>query len=232
MKTKELKEKEQDQGQNQEQDQGQENRFPFSTIHNLALIIVLLVFACGRNYSPEQKAYINKIEKERIDKNERMKNDPSSPFNFKGKIEFHNLKYFDVDPDFVFKSKLYEFNPKDTVTIYGTKGEPREVVRFGYVLFNYKSNEYKINVYEGKTKIGQVYYSIWFTDKTTNKKSYGVGRYIDFEKHPDPAYIYDIDFNLAYNPYCAYSPDYSCAIPTKEDYLPLEIKAGEKIFHD
>lgn len=224
MRTKQLKKK----------DQGQEqgNKFSFPIFHNLAIILVLLVFACGRNYSPEQKAYINKIEKERIDKNEWMKNDPSSPFNFKGKIEFHNLKYFDVNPDFVFKSKLYEFNPKDTVTIYGTKGEPREVVRFGYVLFNYKSNEYKINVYEGKTKNGQVYYSIWFTDETTNKESYGVGRYIDFEKQPDPDYIYDIDFNLAYNPYCAYSPDYSCAIPTKEDYIPVEIKAGEKKFHD
>ena len=196
------------------------------------LFLVLVVYSCGKSYTPEQKEYIAKVEKERTEKNEWMKNDKSSPFNFKGKLEFHDLKYFDVDPDFVFKSKLYEYNPKDTVTIYGTKGEPRKVVRYGYVIFKKDSNNLKINVYEGHTSTGYTYYSIWFTDKTTNNESYGVGRYIDFEKQADPNYIYDVDFNLAYNPYCAYSPDYSCAIPTKEDYIPLAITAGEKKFHN
>ena len=196
------------------------------------LFLVLVVYSCGKSYTPEQKEYIAKVEKERTEKNEWMKNDKSSPFNFKGKLEFHDLKYFDVDPDFVFKSKLYEYNPKDTVTIYGTKGEPRKVVRYGYVIFKKDSNNLKINVYEGHTSTGYTYYSIWFTDKTTNNESYGVGRYIDFEKQADPNYIYDVDFNMAYNPYCAYSPDYSCAIPTKEDYIPLAITAGEKKFHN
>ncbi len=198
----------------------------------LNLVLVLLISSCGKNYSSEHKKYITKIEKQRFDKDNEMRNDPTSPFNYKGKIKFNNLKYFDVDPDFVFRSKLFEFSPKDTVTIFGTKGEPRQVVRYGYVLFNYNYKQYKINVYEGKTRDDQIYYSIWFTDKTTNDESYGVGRYIDFEKQPDPNYIYEVDFNLAYNPYCAYSSNYSCAIPTKEDYIPLAITAGEKKFHD
>ncbi len=197
-----------------------------------AFILALLITACGQDYSPEQKEYISKIELERVEKNNWMQNDPSSPFNYKGKVEFHELNYFDIDPDFVFRSKLYELNPKDTVTIYGTKGEPRKVVRYGYVIISHNKKDYKINVYEGKSKNGDFYYSIWFTDETTNNESYGVGRYIDFEKHRDTSYIYNIDFNLAYNPYCAYSPDYSCAIPTKEDFIPLKIKAGEKKFHN
>ncbi len=196
------------------------------------LFFILSLIGCGKNYTPEQKAYINRIEKERTDKNEEMKNDPSSPFNAKGKIEFHDLNYFDVDPSFVFKSMLYEFEPKDTVTIYGTKGEPRKVIRYGYVVITYQNKQYNINVYQGTTTNGQIYYSIWFTDKTTNNESYGVGRYIDFEKVDDPNNEYEIDFNVAYNPYCAYSPNYSCAIPTKEDFFPIEIRAGEKKFHD
>lgn len=216
-----------------EHDQGKGN-VSYSLIRKsvYSFILMLIIFSCGKNYTPEQKAYIKNIEQERTDKNDWMKNDPNSPFNYKGKVEFHDLKYFDVNPDFVFESRLYERNPKDTVTIYGTKGEPRQVVRYGYVLFNRKGTEYKINVYEGKTRDNQTYYSIWFTDKTTNNESYGVGRYIDFEKQPDPNYIYKVDFNTAYNPYCAYSSNYSCAIPTKEDYIPLAITAGEKKFHD
>jgi uncharacterized protein len=196
------------------------------------VFIVIIVISCGRNFTPEQKEYISKIEKERIKENEWMKNDSTSPFNFKGKVEFHDLKYFDVDPDFVFKSKLFEYSPKDTVVIYGTKGEPRKAVRYGFVKISFDKKDYKINVYEGTSKTGEIYYSIWFTDQTTNEESYGVGRYIDFEKQPDPDYIYDVDFNLAYNPYCSYSKNYSCAIPTKEDFIAIEIKAGEKKFHD
>jgi uncharacterized protein len=197
------------------------------------LVFAMILFvSCGRSFTPEQKEYISKIGKDRAKKNEWMKNDPTSPFNFKDKVEFHDLKYFDVDPDFVFKSKLFEYSSKDTVTIYGTKGEPRKAVRYGFVKINYDKKDYKINVYEGTSKTGEIYYSIWFTDKTTNNESYGVGRYIDFEKQPDPDYIYNVDFNLAYNPYCSYSKDYSCAIPTKEDFIAIDIKAGEKKFHD
>jgi len=196
------------------------------------LLVAMLWNGCKRNYTPEQKEYIVLIDKYRTDKNEEMKNDPNSPFNKKGKVEFHDLNYFEVDPAFVFKSKLYEFNPKDTITIFGTKGEPRKAVRYGYVIFNYDNLHLKINVYQGVTQTGIIYYSIWFTDKTTNNESYGVGRYVDFEKNDDDNFIYEVDFNKAYNPYCAYSPNYSCAIPTKEDFIPIAIKAGEKKFHD
>src|SRR3970282_1520025 len=156
-----------------------------------------------------------------------MKNNPDSPFNFKGKIHFVPLKYYDPSPDFVFKSKLFEYDMKDTIIIFGTKGEERKVVRYGFVTLDYKGDKYKINVYEGVSKTGEMYYSIWFTDKTTGEVTYGVGRYIDFEIHPDKDFNYTVDFNLAYNPYCAYSPEYSCAIPTKEDYIDLAVEAGE-----
>ena len=160
-----------------------------------------------------------------------MKNSPTSPFNARTKVEFSDLKYFDVDPDFVFQTKLIEYNSKDTIQIYGTKGEPRSTIRFGYLPFKYNNKEYKVNIYKYFTSGGDTYYSIWFTDISTGKETYGVGRYINFDYNPNKDYIYTLDFNLAYNPYCAYSPDYSCAIPTDEDYIDLEIKAGEKAFH-
>ncbi|NWF88504.1 MAG: DUF1684 domain-containing protein [Ignavibacteriaceae bacterium] len=204
----------------------------------MKIFVIVIVFtslaifmSCGENYSPEQKEYIAAIEKQRLEKDDYMKNDPSFPFNFKGKVAFHPLKYFDVDPDFVFHSKLFEYPVKDTITIFGTKGEERKVIRYGFVKFDYKNKKYQTNVYKGSTKNGTEYYSIWFTDKTTNNESYGVGRYLDFDLYPEKNYVYTVDFNLAYNPYCAYSADYTCAIPTKDDYIDLEITAGEKKFH-
>jgi uncharacterized protein len=202
----------------------------------LLIIIPLVVFtflfvSCSKGYSPEDEKYITEINKLRQQKDDFMKNDPSSPFNSRTKVEFSNLKYYKPDPEFVFKSKLYEFEKKDTIIIYGTKGEKRNAVKFGYVKFNHDGKDYLINVYEGITRNGETYYSIWFTDKTTGKETYGVGRYIDFDLNPDKNFVYAIDFNLAYNPYCAYSPDYSCAIPSKEDHIDLAVEAGEKSFH-
>jgi uncharacterized protein len=197
------------------------------------IIIISLVFvsSCGENYTVEQKQYIASIEKQRLEKDDYMKNDPNSPFNFKGKVEFHSLIYFDVDPKFVFKSKLFEFPAQDTISIFGTKGEERRVIRYGFISFDYQKKSYRLNVYKGSAKNGDEYFSIWFTDKTTNEESYGVGRYLDFELNADINFLYTIDFNLAYNPYCAYSADYTCAIPTKEDYVDLKIEAGEKKYH-
>ena len=197
----------------------------------LIFIILFMLSSCTRKYTPEQEKYINGIEKFRQEKNGEMKNDPSSPFNQDKNAQFKPLKYFDVNPDFVFKSKLFSYDKKDTVIIFGTKGEKRKIVRFGYVLINYKNKQYKLNVYKGSSPNGSVYYTIWFTDKTTGNETYGVGRYLDFDLNPDTSYVYTIDFNLAYNPYCAYSAKYSCAIPSREDHLDLAIDAGEKNFH-
>ncbi len=197
----------------------------------LFLFISLLFCSCKENFTPEELKYISEIETYRIEKNILMRDNPSSPFNSKSKIEFEPLNYFEVDPSFVFYSRLYEYPVKDTLNIYGTKGEERETVRYGYLNFDYENITYKLNVYKSLSESGEEYYSIWFTDRLTNKETYGVGRYLDFELNENPDFIYQIDFNLSFNPYCAYSSAYSCAIPTKEDYLDIEIAAGEKIFH-
>ncbi|MBX2974499.1 MAG: DUF1684 domain-containing protein [Ignavibacteriaceae bacterium] len=195
-------------------------------------LILLFIFIGCNNYTPEQKEYIAQIEKERIEKDDYMKSDPYSPFNQEPKVKFEPLKYFKIDPNFVFKSKLIEFATKDTVIISGTKGEERIVLKYGFVTFNLNKNEYKMVVYEGTSKSGEKYHSLWFTDLTTNEETYGVGRYLDFELNGDKDFIYTIDFNKAYNPYCAYSSKYSCAIPTKDDFLPIRIEVGEMKFHN
>lgn len=192
---------------------------------------IILVNSCGKNYTPAEEAYIKEINEIRKQKDEEFKSSLYSPFNQDVNANFTPLKYFDVDPAFKFKSKLYEYESKDTVKVLGTKGEERKAVRYGYLKFMYDETEYKVNVYKGWSDNGQEYFSIWFTDKTTGEETYGVGRYLDFELSPSKEFTYTIDFNLAYNPYCAYSATYSCAIPTKEDHLDIEINAGEKNFH-
>src|SRR5690606_31455208 len=113
----------------------------------------------------------------------------------------------------------------DTIKIFGTKGEERKAIKYGFVNINFREGEKKVNIYKGFSKKGDEYYSIWFTDLTTGDETYGVGRYLDFDLNPDSAFIYTVDFNLSYNPYCAYSSKYSCAIPSKEDHLDIAVEA-------
>lgn len=198
----------------------------------MLLVLILAAAGCGDKYSEADKAYIKEVEAFRQNKDAEMKSSPGSPFVQDTAAHWAPLKYYPVNPAFKFSSILKQYEQQDTVVIFGTKGEERKYLRYGYFTWSFRNKEYRINVYKGRSRSGEEYASLWFTDETTGKETYGVGRYIDLELSNDANHEYSVDFNLAYNPYCAYSSRYSCAIPHKEDYLPLAIEAGEKKFHD
>ena len=180
---------------------------------------------------PLDETYIIDLKSERESKDLELANDPNSPFNMDSSTNYEPLKYFDPTSEFIFKSKLFKNEKQDTIKIFGTKGEERKAVIEGYVLLDYKNNSYKLNIYKSFGRNAESFHIIWFTDRTTGELTYSVGRYLLFELNSDPEFIYEIDFNRAYNPYCAYSILFTCPIPTKDDYLDFEIKAGEKNFH-
>jgi uncharacterized protein (DUF1684 family) len=197
------------------------------------LITLLLAEACKENRikDPEIRAYVDLIVKERKEKNYSLQFGINSPFNRDSTITLKPLNYYEPNPDFVFKSKLFKYDVQDTVAILGTKGETRPAVLLGFLEVKKDEKVYRINVYQGFSRTGEPYYSIWFTDQTTGKETYGVGRYLDFELNDNPEFVYTIDFNKAYNPYCAYSAMFTCRIPRVEDYIDMAIEAGEKNFH-
>lgn len=105
--------------------------------------------------------------------------------------------------------------------------------RFGYIYFTIDSIPCQLTVYQNidllkrNRKKYKNYLFIPFKDKTTRIQTYGAGRFLDFERPKSKKVI--VDFNMSYNPYCAYSYRYSCPIPPKENTLNVEITAGERI---
>jgi uncharacterized protein (DUF1684 family) len=172
------------------------------------------------------------ILKHRADKDAYMRDSPQSPFKRPPAVVFAPLKYFPPDAAWVFQSKLTPYPRQEPVTILDTKGRQREGVIFGYLTLVKDGARHTLRVYRMKVAGSADYFAVWFTDRTTGVTTYDVGRYLDFEKHEDPDHVYTLDFNLAYNPYCAYTSAYGCAIPRKEDRLDLAITAGEKKWHD
>jgi len=141
---------------------------------------------------------------------------------------FEGLDYFPFDADFQITAKFTKDKGKKFEMPTSTERTPL-YRRYGYVDFVIDGANYKLEVYQNiglRDKEYRDYLFIPFRDKTSAKATYGGGRYLD-ARVPDGDTIL-LDFNLLYNPYCAYSYRYSCPIPPAVNTLNVEINAGEK----
>lgn len=197
----------------------------------LATGLLLLSAGCRRETVVPAGAVVQVAELTsfRARKDAYFRTSPQSPFQAEPKVPFAPLKYFAPDPGWIYQSKLrLDPNPR-VVAIRDTQSEQREATIIGTVGFTREGRSHALTVYRmAGPAPGTYHYSLWFTDLTTGKETYEVGRYLDFLKDEDPDHVYSLDFNHAYNPYCAYSPSYACPIPRKEDHLDLAVTAGEK----
>lgn len=222
------------------------------TLAHLAVGLVVLgvaVVGCTRETSRPLSAsdslaivQDNLVHRTNVDQFHRT--DPDSPFRRDSTATYTGIKWFPINPYYCGKSVLYRYENPETVSVFGTKGEERRNLRYGYFEFdipdeNGEMRTIRLNVYKFTPQDARRYalyrnvLSVWFTDETTGKETYHVGRYVEVgEENPDPDFVYTIDLNKAYNPYCAYSDLYSCAIPRKEDHIPIAIRAGEKKYHE
>lgn len=143
---------------------------------------------------------------------------------------FSGLKYFLPNPKYRFSVKIDKFPKITTIQMATNKGEVRIHNVYGIVKFKIDSNQYQLNVYT--TNDNPDYYFIPFVDGTSGTETYGAGRYAELEADYEHRGSYILDFNMAYNPYCAYNDNWVCPIPPKENRLKVRIEAGEKIFRE
>lgn len=178
---------------------------------------------------------IHEITRHRAEVDSFFRYAPESPFRNDTAVHFDSIRWFPPDLGFYFKLKLQRYDHPERVTVMGTKGEERVQLKYGYFEIPRAGSFFRLNVYKEASTTPSPYrniLSVWFTDATTNRETYGVGRYLDVgEESADPEHLYRLDFNAAYNPYCAYSSLYSCAIPRKEDHFDFPLVAGEMKYH-
>ncbi len=159
-----------------------------------------------------------------------FKNHQRSPLLPGEKRHFKGLKYYPFDPKYVFSGKIERLifninNPKYYATFLTNKGTNKRYLRYGKFHFQLDGKEYTIEIY--KSILSDMLF-IPFKDRTNGKETYEGGRYIDAEILPD--YKMVLDFNMAYNPSCAYNEKFVCVLPPRENMLDNEIRSGEKLF--
>ena len=155
--------------------------------------------------------------------------DHQSPLTARQRSEFAGLEYFPENPGLRFILPLEEFpeGQKETIEMATSTGDFQPQVRWGTLTFNVNGQPATLTVYRGED--GGEYF-LPFADTTSGVESYGSGRYLDLVPLEHGHVL--LDFNYAYNPYCAYNPRWSCPIPPAENRLKVAIQAGEKIFPD
>ena len=170
-------------------------------------------------------SYRDLVVKQRIQKDDYFRNHHHSPLTEEQISKFKTLNYFEVDENYRFIVELKQYNKKQNVDIRTSTGSLQTYIRFGYVEFRIKDVLNTLTVYK---QHDSDYFFIPFKDLTTGKETYGAGRYIELEKIDKN--LYSLDFNFAYNPYCAYNDNWTCPLTPFENILKVEIKAGEKAF--
>jgi uncharacterized protein (DUF1684 family) len=164
------------------------------------------------------------LERARKEKDKFFKTDPDSPLTKEQRRAFKGLNYYPENPALRFDAKVEPLSEHLHVHMQTSTGQVQGFSKYGTFRFQVDGQEAVLTVYMADDGVGFVP----FTDATSGTETYGAGRYLDLEQHGGDRY--HVDFNLAYNPWCAYNPKYSCPIPPKENRLQVPIRAGEKNF--
>lgn len=149
--------------------------------------------------------------------------DPHSPLTPEQKENFQNLNYFDEDPNLRLEIAIDPFDEQVQLQMQTSTGDVQTYTRYGRFAFNVNGEQAELTIYASAHG-----YFLPFVDSQAGVETYGAGRYLDPPKLPNGKFL--IDFNDAYNPYCAYNELWSCPIPPSENRLALAIRAGEKNF--
>ena len=194
--------------------------------------LVILLFCITTLSCAQQKQELPGETPFQKELNAEYKDASTSPLKNKDLKKFKALEFFKFDSTYVVTAQLKLTPDTQYFSMQTTTSRVSQERVFGVLTFELKGKKYELNVYQGKdlmTRDGfKDYLFLPFLDNTNGESTYGGGRYIDL-RIPDGDTI-EIDFNKAYNPYCAYNEKYSCPIVPLSNYMETSIEAGIKVF--
>lgn len=134
------------------------------------------------------------------------------------------LRYYEIDPSYNVPAALRLSEDRPVFEMPTSTGTLRRMERVGVLEFKLNGQPMTLAAFveEGTRRIETLF--VPFADQTTGKETYSAGRYLDL--HPTPTGIYAVDFNKAYNPYCAYDTVWVCPLPPAANTLPFPVHAG------
>ena len=148
-----------------------------------------------------------------------------SPLTPAQKKTFNGLNYFAPNPALDLEVDVEEFPDKQRIEMQTTTGDIQVYERYGKFSFVVDGQTAELTIFHSQTG-----YFLPFVDSLARKETYPAGRYLEPEELGNNRF--KVDFNMAYNPYCAYNEYWSCPLTPFENHIKVPIRAGEKLFHN
>lgn len=167
---------------------------------------------------------MTELEAFRAEKDEFFASHPQSPLTREQKAGFHGLNYFPENEQLRIEAQVEEFSVKDGFDMQTSTGGVQHYERYGRISFSVEGETVELTIFRSEHG-----YFLPFVDSLAGRETYPAGRYLEPEVLPGGRFL--VDFNLAYNPYCAYNEMWSCPITPVENGVRVPIRAGEKLFH-
>ncbi|TQQ80988.1 DUF1684 domain-containing protein [Halonotius terrestris] len=177
----------------------------------------------------EYERWVSEIKQMRADKDEFFTEHPQSPIQPEVRDDFEGLSYFEPKPEFRVPTRVRVYSNPDPIELDVTAGQPIRYLRPFIFEFELRDERQQLAGYQQEGEDTDTIF-IPFRDKTTGQQTYHRGRYMETE--PDEELTngdtVTLDFNLAYNPFCAYSETFACPLPPEENWLDVVVPAGER----
>ena len=197
---------------------------------NVLLVLVVLVVFGSLIYTftatENPEVYKENIEAERERQFKFLKYNLESPLTEGQREELDSLDFFPVDLDYKVRARMVPLQNRKMLELPMTDGSVERYLRHSFAEFELMGESVRLLLLQAADETDKRNFFLAFADDTSGRESYGGGRYLNLRQ--DGQQSITIDFNLAYNPYCAYNPDFACPIPPKENILDIPIRAGEK----
>jgi uncharacterized protein (DUF1684 family) len=200
------------------------------------LASLAVVAGCGEPAGPLRAGatpagYAEGVAAGRAEKDLQFVVDPDSPIPAGLRNAFRGLRYWPPDPSYRLVGPLEVLSTPERFTIVTTTGEARPCERYGRLHFELQGKPLQLTVYrllDARRTGTSADLFVPFMDATTGRQTYPSGRYVNLEEEAPGRYV--LDFNLAFNPSCAYgAPErFQCPRTPPENRLPVPIEAGER----
>ncbi len=195
------------------------------------VLIILLAYLSGKAIAQsDSTTAVNEIKMFQAELDKEYRDPAKSPLGKKGVTQFLGHEFFPINLKFRVVAKLKVTNNSPFFMMKTTSMRLNEERVYGVLEFSLEGKSYQVPVYQSsrlmKTQEYKDFLFFPFTDLTNGFESYHGGRYIDLHIPEGEEIV--IDFNKAYNPYCAYAPGFSCPIVPKENHIDIRILAGIK----
>ncbi|MBD8491174.1 DUF1684 domain-containing protein [Echinicola sp. CAU 1574] len=192
----------------------------------VVLVTFIYMFTGGESTAGYQESVLSEREKQF----KFLKFNDESPLTAVQKRSFDSLNCFPIDEKFRVRARIVPLQNKELLEIPMTDGSKERYLKHSYADFEIAGTSQRLLLLQPVNEVDKKNFFLPFADETSGGLTYGGGRYLNLRQ--DGLNSITIDFNLAYNPYCAYNADYACPIPPKENILSIAIEAGEKNYEE